>query len=73
MFATHTGKSTLATEALAAFLGRSPDTVTGDDLRQFLPCPCCGGRMRIIEVFQPGAMPHAHASPAAAVIRIDTS
>ncbi len=36
-------------------------------------CPCCGGRMRIIEVFQPGAMPSARASPASAVIRIDTS
>ena len=36
------------------------------------PCPCCGGRMRIIEVFQPGAMPHNRASPAV-VIRIDTS
>jgi hypothetical protein len=36
-------------------------------------CPCCGGRMRIIEVFQPGSMPCARASPASAVIRIDTS
>ena len=36
-------------------------------------CPCCGGRMRIIEVFQPGTMPYARASPASAVIRIDTS
>jgi Putative transposase/Transposase zinc-binding domain len=37
-------------------------------------CPCCGGRMRIIEVFQPGSsMPSARASPASAVIRIDTS
>ncbi len=36
-------------------------------------CPCCGGRMRIIEVFQAGTMPCARASPASAVIRIDTS
>jgi hypothetical protein len=36
-------------------------------------CPCCGGRMRIIEVFQAGTMPCARASPGSAVIRIDTS
>ena len=36
-------------------------------------CPCCGGRMRIIEVFQPGSMPWARASPTCDVIRIDTS
>jgi hypothetical protein len=36
------------------------------------PCPCCGGRMRIIEVFEHGCMPHYQAR-APAVIRIDTS
>ena len=36
-------------------------------------CPCCGGRMRVIEIFQAGAMPHARASPSADAIRIDTS
>jgi len=36
-------------------------------------CPCCGGRMRVIEIFQAGAMPHARASPSSTVIRIDTS
>jgi hypothetical protein len=36
------------------------------------PCPCCGGRMRIIEVFQRGCMPQYQAR-APAVIRIDTS
>jgi hypothetical protein len=34
-------------------------------------CPCCGGRMRIIETFQAGAAPRTQASPA--VLRIDTS
>ena len=38
-----------------------------------LPCPCCGGRMRIIEVFRPGTMPHYRAAPVSVVIRIDTS
>jgi hypothetical protein len=36
-------------------------------------CPCCGGRMRVIEIFQAGAVPHARASPSSAAIRIDTS
>jgi hypothetical protein len=35
-------------------------------------CPCCGGRMIIIERFEPGATPHYRASQAPA-IRIDTS
>jgi hypothetical protein len=34
------------------------------------PCPCCGGRMIIIETFEPGCSPRTH--PAGA-IRIDTS
>jgi len=35
------------------------------------PCPCCGGRMRIIEVFTPGQAPRHRATPI--LIRIDTS
>ena len=36
---------------------------------QVQPCPCCGGRMRVIEIFQPGVTPRARAAPP----RIDTS
>ena len=36
-------------------------------------CPCCGGRMRIIETFLPGQQPKHRASPAPPKIRIDTS
>jgi len=36
-------------------------------------CPCCGGRMIIIERFERGSTPHYHPSPPTAVIRIDTS
>jgi hypothetical protein len=35
------------------------------------PCPCCGGRMRIIETFAAGRRPRHQ--PTAAAIRIDTS
>ena len=40
---------------------------TNDDLP---PCPCCGGRMKIIEIFERGASPRTSLSPA---IAIDTS
>jgi hypothetical protein len=34
------------------------------------PCPCCGGRMIIIEIFEPGCSPRTHPISS---IRIDTS
>jgi hypothetical protein len=37
------------------------------------PCPCCGGRMRIIEAFLPGQQPKHRSTPLAPKIRIDTS
>ncbi len=36
-------------------------------------CPCCGGRMIIIERFEAGSPPHYRPSPPTPVIRIDTS
>jgi hypothetical protein len=35
--------------------------------------PCCGGRMRIIEIFKRGETPRHRPSPRPIVIRIDTS
>jgi hypothetical protein len=37
------------------------------------PCPCCGGRMIIIETFEPGTMPRPRPSTPCTAIRIDTS
>jgi hypothetical protein len=37
------------------------------------PCPCCGGRMIIIETFEPGCQPQHHPTTATVAIRIDTS
>ena len=37
------------------------------------PCPCCGGRMLIIETFARGCQPKHRPTPVAAAIRIDTS
>ena len=35
-----------------------------------LPCPCCGGRMIIVEIFERGSTPRTRPS---SPIRIDTS
>jgi hypothetical protein len=35
-------------------------------------CPCCGGRMIIIERFEPDSTPHCHPNPPTPVMRIDT-
>jgi len=37
------------------------------------PCPCCGGRMIIIEVFAPGTTPRHRPTGLTTAIRIDTS
>ncbi len=37
------------------------------------PCPCCGGRMLIIEIFARGCQPRHRPSPTPMAIRIDTS
>src|SRR5271170_1645249 len=36
-------------------------------------CPCCGGRMIVIEVFERGATPRHRPTAPASAIRIDTS
>ena len=45
------------------------------DEPRVLPCPCprCGGRMIVIEVFAPGCEPRYRPMPAPTPIRIDTS
>ncbi len=37
------------------------------------PCPCCGGRMIVIEVFERGETPRHSPAASANAIRIDTS
>ena len=37
------------------------------------PCPCCGGRMIVIETFGRGCEPKQRPTPPPAAIRIDTS
>jgi hypothetical protein len=37
------------------------------------PCPCCGGRMVIIETFEAGRVPRHQPTATVITIRIDTS
>ena len=37
------------------------------------PCPCCGGRMIVIETFAPGCQPKHRPAHQSSMIRIDTS
>src|SRR5205814_4313453 len=37
------------------------------------PCPCCGGRMIVIEIFAPGCQPSHRPARQPSMIRIDTS
>jgi hypothetical protein len=52
-----------------------PDTPEAgiDEAHMSRPCPCCGGRMIIIETFERGCEPKHRPTPASAAIRIDTS
>ena len=61
-----------ARELLAVPSGMTePETDTPP--RLIKPCPCCGGRMIIIETFARGCEPKPRPTSAPAPIRIDTS
>jgi Putative transposase/Transposase zinc-binding domain len=57
-----------ARELLAA-----PKPQADADVGAPTPCPCCGGRMIILETFAPGCQPHYQPSTTTVAIRIDTS
>jgi hypothetical protein len=52
-----------------------PTAAVSDDEPRVLatPCPCCGGRMRIIETFEAGTQPKYRPATTSIAIRIDTS
>ena len=55
---------------------KQPETpeATADEPRVLpRPCPCCGGRMIIIETFARGCQPRHRPAPVPVAIRIDTS
>ena len=68
----HTQKNHIySCKRFAAFLRRSSDTATADVSSRC--CPCCGGRMVIIETFTRGCQPMHRPTTPELTIRIDTS
>jgi hypothetical protein len=49
-----------------------PDSAAATD-HATRPCPCCGGRMNIIETFNRGSTPHDRPTGPIIAVRIDTS
>jgi hypothetical protein len=60
-------------DAIKAISANAAETPNAAEPRTANLCPCCGGRMIIIERFERGAMPRYRASPPPPAIRIDTS
>jgi Putative transposase/Transposase zinc-binding domain len=53
---------------------QTPEAAAADEQRVLpIPCPCCGGRMIVIETFARGCEPRHRPTPAPQPIRIDTS
>jgi hypothetical protein len=60
-------------DAIKAISANAADSPNAAETQTTNLCPCCGGRMIIIERFERGATPHYRASPPPPAIRIDTS
>jgi len=73
--ATKAASLAMAREKLDASVPHSTtsDTAASDADAPMRHCPCCGGRMHVIETFARGKTPRHQPSPKPAVIRIDTS
>jgi hypothetical protein len=60
-------------DAIKAISPNAADSPNAAEPQTTKLCPCCGGRMIIIERFERGATPRYRASPPLPAIRIDTS
>jgi hypothetical protein len=60
-------------DAIKAIRPNAADNANAADPQTTSVCPCCGGRMIIVERFERGATPHHQPSPPTPAIRIDTS
>ena len=65
------GGAGAATSARRSWSRRSLATEATD--KPIHPCPCCGGRMIIIETFEAGSTPRHRPTASAITIRVDTS
>ena len=66
-------RALLAMPALVIEPQGSNAVETGEPRMLSRPCPCCGGRMMVIETFARGCEPKHRPTTATLVIRIDTS
>ncbi|MFL5252769.1 MAG: IS91 family transposase, partial [Rhodopila sp.] len=60
-------------DAIKAIRPNAADSANAAEPQTTSVCPCCGGRMILIERFERGATPHYRPSPPPTVIRIDSS
>jgi len=51
----------------------SADDTNAETIADLPPCPCCGGRLRIIETFLRGETPSHRPTPRPLVFKVDTS
>jgi hypothetical protein len=72
---TGTAKAEMVAKAreLLSVPATEPDADEDVATAQAQQCPCCGGRMHIIETFEPGSTPRYRPTAPMVVIRIDTS
>ena len=74
LFANGSGADNIARARQLLAVSNSQSEPAGDTVDHSKPtCPCCGGRMIIIEVFARGATPRHPPTAPTTVIRIDTS
>ena len=63
-----------AEETAADASAKAQQTGETDPVKPLVhPCPCCGGRMFVIETFEPGRQPRHRPTAPLVAIRIDTS
>ena len=70
-----TAKAEMVAKARALLSVPATEPEADDDMatERVQQCPCCGGRMHIIETFEPGTHPSHCSSASVPAIRIDTS
>jgi hypothetical protein len=64
---------TRARELLAVPMRQAEPAAAAEPPTPAHPCPCCGGRMIIIETFERGSTPRHRPTAPVIAIRIDTS
>jgi Putative transposase/Transposase zinc-binding domain len=67
------GKAQNLAKARELLAVATPAPAVDDAMSSIKACPCCGGPMRVIEIFERGQIPRHQASPRPSTVRIDSS